>query len=124
MERKLTDPFIAKHISTFQNLPKNALAFTPKPVPKIDSTLSHLLEKLKIEEPKLDHIIMKNWQKIMGSQFAHRSSPEKITSEGTLLIRVGSSTLKSELKFQKKGILTKLRKRLLQQFSTKSHVNL
>lgn len=105
MKKKLTDPSIAGLISNFQNIPKSELRVIPKNVPKMDVTMERIMSKFQIESPGIDQIIMKNWHIIMGTQLAHRCSPEKITKDKVLLIRVGSSTLKSELQFRKRKIV-------------------
>jgi hypothetical protein len=108
MKNKLTDPSIARQIASFNNIPAGKITFPVKMVPHIEQNMNKILGKYKIEEEGIDRLIMKNWQNIMGGKFAHRCSPDKITKDGVLLVRMGSSALKSELQFQKRNILKKI----------------
>jgi len=75
----------------------------------IDSILEVVIEKYQIDKPRPERLIMENWNAIMGEN-ALRCAPERIDSQGRLVVAVANPVLRRELAFSRKRIVAKIRR--------------
>jgi hypothetical protein len=75
----------------------------------IDSLLEVVIEKYRIAKPRPEHTIMDNWRDIMGDN-AVRCAPERIDSQGRLVVAVANPVLRRELAFSRKKLVAKIRR--------------
>jgi hypothetical protein len=75
----------------------------------MDSLLEVIIEKYNIAKPRPERTIMENWRNIMGEN-AQRCAPERIDSQGRLVVAVANPVLRRELAFSRKSIVWKIRR--------------
>lgn len=96
-------------IADFRGLPRTVSESERRePVP-LDNLLVVLKEKYKLEQPSPERELVENWETIFG-KLAGRCNPVRIKDEHTLIISVTNQTLRAELQFQKRAILTRIHK--------------
>ena len=81
-----------------------------RPTQDVDGLMEVLLERYQIEGVKPEQAIMEKWRDVVGPQFAHRCSPVRLTSDGVLFIATSNASMRSELQFQKRVILSRIQK--------------
>lgn len=97
-------------IADFRGLPRTVSTSSRKqPVP-LGNLLVVLKEQYKLETPSPERSLVENWESIFGPSLAGRCHPVKIKDGRTLVISVTNQTLRSELQFQKRAILQRIRK--------------
>lgn len=96
-------------IADFLGLPRAENGSMRKqPVP-LDNLLVMLQEQYKLEEPSAERSLVESWEKVFGIRLAARCHPVRIKNETTLIISVTNQTLRSELQFQKRAILKRIK---------------
>ena len=55
--------------------------------------------------------VIEDWDRLVGTQIARVTVPERITKEGTLFVRVASAAWMQELQLMTPTVLAKLRER-------------
>ena len=73
----------------------------------MDGLIDHLIDKHKIEQPSVEQTLMDNWRRIVGVEFAHRCSPQKILGD-RLLISATNPVVRQELIFRKEEIVRRI----------------
>lgn len=97
-------------IADFRGLPRTVTNSSRRqPVP-LDNLLVVLKEQYKLETPSPERSLVESWDSIFGSSLAGRCHPVRIKDKNTLIISVTNQTLRSELQFQKRAILQRIRK--------------
>lgn len=66
-------------------------------------------KRYAIGEKTPEQVIMENWPRIVGENFASRCAPERIDARKNLIIKVSNPTLRRELQFIEDRMMTKLR---------------
>jgi uncharacterized lipoprotein len=95
-------------IADFRGLPRTVTASSRRDPLALDNLLVVLQEQYKIEQPSPERSLVENWAEIFGSM-AGRCNPVRI-KDNTLIISVTNQTLRSELQFQKRAIIARIRK--------------
>lgn len=70
--------------------------------------MDEITEQYKIEAPRIEVQIIKNWRDIVGQSRAHRCKPNQILNSNTLVITTNNATLRMELLFDRAQILQNL----------------
>lgn len=94
-------------IADLRGLPVDQMRYNLQGTTKIDSLLEVITSRYKLEEPRIEEVIMEHWHDIVGSANAHRCSPLKI-DRNVLLVSVSNPITRRELLFQKRSILQRL----------------
>ncbi len=96
-------------VADFRGLPRTVTASSLRdPVP-LDSVLTVLQERYKLEQPSPERSLVDNWETLFGPGLGARCHPVRIKDDGaTLVVSVANPTLRSELGFRKRGILRKI----------------
>ena len=95
-------------IANFRGLPPPRYLLREKSMQGVGDLIDQIIEKYKIQAPKVEDIIRDNWGIIIGARFMNKCEPAKILSEDTLLIKVMNPIIRQELEFVKKQILENL----------------
>lgn len=95
-------------IAAFRGLPIPRYIPRQNSVHDVSSMIDQIIEKYKIQAPKVEDTIRDNWGIIIGARFMNKCEPTKILSEDTLLIKVLNPIVRQELEFIKKQILENL----------------
>lgn len=95
-------------IADFRGLPRTVSASSRRDPYALDSLLTVLQEKYKLEQPSPERALVENWERIFGSSLAERCHPVRIKDNSTLVISVTNQTLRAELQFQKRTILKRI----------------
>jgi hypothetical protein len=95
-------------LASFRGLPAPDHVVRPHTMRGLDGLVGHLLDRYRIEEPKLEDTIRDNWGIIIGARFMNSCEPAKLFGEDNLLIRVANPMVRQELEFMKRGILENL----------------
>jgi hypothetical protein len=96
-------------IADFRGLPRTISASSRKQPTPLDNLLVVLKEQYKLETPSPERSLVENWDSVFGS-LASRCNPVRIKDDRILIISVTNQTLRSELQFQKRGILQRIQK--------------
>lgn len=96
-------------IADFRGLPRNVSYSSTRPPIPIENLLVVLKEQYKLEEPSPERSLVENWADVFG-KLAGRCNPLRIKDDHILIISVTNQTLRSELQFQKRAILKRIRK--------------
>jgi hypothetical protein len=95
-------------IADFRGLPRFVSDSARRaPVP-LGNLIVVLKEQYKLEEPSPERSLVENWGLVFG-KLAGRCNPIRIKDNHILMISVTNQTLRSELQFQKREILRKIR---------------
>lgn len=94
-------------IADFRGLPRTVSASSRQPPAPVSNILAVLKERYKLEEPSPERSLVENWGTVFG-KLASRCNPVRIKDEHILMISVTNQTLRSELQFQKRGILRRI----------------
>lgn len=95
-------------IADFKGVPFKPTRARMRSTKALDNLVDVLFEQHGIEQTKPEQVLMQHWRDIMGSRFAHRCSPVKITPQGVLLIATSNASLRNEIQFQKTAILKRI----------------
>jgi hypothetical protein len=105
---KLPRP-IEDAVADFRGLPRADEHEWDKGAANMGSLLEVLIEKYKIGEERPEQTIMANWREIMGGN-ASRCAPERIDTQGRLVVVVANPILRRELAFSRRPLVQKLRR--------------
>ena len=97
-----------KLIAQFRSLPPEERALSEPSAYPIDTLLEIVAERYRIGKPKVEEIVMSRWKDLVGSEYAQRCSPIKITRKGKLVVAVANPMVRRELMFKKRSLLTRL----------------
>jgi len=110
--RKKTRGFPSQQslVARFMGLPSGSVAYPARPPKSMHDLVDKVWENWGIsKEETPETTISGNWQKIVGIRFAGKCAPISLSKDGqTLQIKAASSTIKQEISFQKKSILSKI----------------
>ena len=95
-------------LAAFRGLPAPTHVLRPGTLHEMDGLVDGLIEKYKIQEPKIEDTIRDHWGSIIGARFMRQCEPTKIMGKDTLLIKVMNPIVRQELEFIKKQILENL----------------
>ncbi|WP_041744917.1 DUF721 domain-containing protein [Coraliomargarita akajimensis] len=95
-------------IADFRGLPRTVSYSSTRPPIPLENLLVVLKEQYKLEEPSPERSLVENWSKVFG-KLAGRCNPLRIKDGHILMISVTNQTLRSELQFQKRQILKRIR---------------
>ncbi len=95
-------------ISAFRGLPAPKRLENRRRIKGLDGLIDKLIAKHKIEQPSMERTLMDNWRQIVGVEFAHRCSPQKILGD-RLLISASNPVVRQELVFRKGEIVRRIR---------------
>lgn len=96
-------------IANLRGLPESKSRATVRSVTPVDTLVDAILERYRINQPRVEDTIMSRWKEIVGERTAHRCRPQSILQEKKLLVFAANSIVRSELKFNEKKILKKLK---------------
>tara|TARA_B100001123_G_C14375618_1_gene656738 strand:- start:171 stop:449 length:279 start_codon:yes stop_codon:yes gene_type:complete len=77
----------------------------------LKETIAEFLEKKEIKDKIIDHSIHNNWKKIVGEKIAEATEVNNIRNK-VLYIKTKSPAWRTELTFQKKEIITKIKEEI------------
>ena len=79
-----------------------------EPIP-FENLVNNFITRHKLEKGlvKTEQVLFEQWESIFGS-FSERCHPIKITDGGCLIISISNPTLRSEINFNKKEILSQI----------------
>ena len=97
-------------IADFRGLPRSVTHASRKQPTSLGQLLVALKEQYKLETPSPERSLVESWNTVFGSSLAGRCNPVRIKDNHTLIISVTNQTLRSELQFQKRAILQRIRK--------------
>ena len=100
--------YVENLVADLRGLPHRHTRSNDREVSSLQGLMAKLQETYELQEPKIEAVIMQHWRYIMGSSFAQRCYPEKITNDNTMQVRVGNAALLSELEFRKRDILKRI----------------
>jgi len=95
-------------IAQFRGIPSKYQSEPRQRARSLDQLMDRLTQQYKIESPRIEVQIIKNWRAIVGPNRAHRCKPSKILEGGKLIITTGNTTLRMELQFDAANILKNL----------------
>lgn len=95
-------------LAAFRGVPSRYRAEPRTRARSIDQLIDRLTEHYKIETPRIEVEIIRNWRAIVGSSRAHRCKPSKILDNGKLVITTTNTVLRMELQFDSAQILKNL----------------
>ncbi len=95
-------------IAQFRGIPSQYKGPPKRRARSIDGLMDQIAKQYKIESPKIEVQIIKNWRAIVGPTRAHRCKPSKILDSGKLIITTTNTTLRMELQFESRQILKNL----------------
>ena len=95
-------------LASFRGLPPPNHVLRPHTMQGIDGLVGNLLERYKVEEPKVEDTIRDNWGLIIGARFMNSCEPAKLFGGDNLLIKVANPMVRQELEFIKRQILENL----------------
>ena len=101
--------FIENLVADFRSIPIDEGSSYSKETRSIATALESVIERYRIDKPRIEEVIVKHWDYIMGEKFASRCSPERIVRGSQLIILVSSTVLRQEMEFEKRQILSRLR---------------
>ena len=104
------DRQVQKLLSAFRSLPESEARPVGRDAKSLGNTLTEVVKKYSLEEPRPEQKIVEHWHQIVGEAFAHRCGPRRITHDGKLVIQVMGATVRQEMAFRKQEILAALRK--------------
>ncbi len=96
-------------IAEFRGLPQTVTWSSQRPPVQLKNILAILKARYKLEDPSPERNLVKNWEHLFG-KIASRCHPVRIKDKHILIISVTNQTLRSELQFQKRSILERIRK--------------
>jgi hypothetical protein len=94
-------------IADFRGLPHTVTASSRREPCPLDSILTVLQEKYKLEKPSPERSLVENWEHVFG-KLSGRCNPVRIKDDNILIISVTNQTLRSELQFMKRSFLKKI----------------
>jgi hypothetical protein len=100
--------FEENEIAHFLGLPdadKPAIDRSAKPM---DSLVELLIERYHLDRETPEEVVLRNWTRIVGENFANRCYPERISQSGSLIVAVPNTVVRRELMFMEDRILTAL----------------
>lgn len=97
-------------IASFRNVPKNSSRAIIRKPKAMEGLVDHLIHQFKINQPRIEEIIMNRWAEIVGDSNCHRCSPQRITRNNKLIVAVGSPVIRNEMLFARGRILRHLQK--------------
>lgn len=106
--KKPFSPEVESLIASLRSMPMQKGIRKDKGTKGFGSLVESCVEKYHIGRKTPEETILEHWQRIVGTPFAHRCKPERITASGCLIIQVPNSTLRRELIFMEGRILTAL----------------
>lgn len=74
----------------------------------LSEILNSVIKEYKLQEPRLEAILMEHWDDIVGMDNASHCYPKTIQRKHTLIISVPDAVQRSNLHFQRKQILDRL----------------
>jgi len=95
-------------IAQFRGIPSRYKADPKQRFRSLDRLMDEITEQYKIEAPRIEVQIIKNWRDIVGQSRAHRCKPNQILNSNTLVITTNNATLRMELLFDRAQILQNL----------------
>lgn len=107
-ESKVTSKKDQKLVSEFLGLPINQSRSYLRKAKSFDSLIDIAFKKYKVGEDRPHQAIMENWKDIVGSKNAHRCTPTNASAH-SLTVSVSNPIIRSELQFNKRNILNKIR---------------
>ena len=97
-------------IANFRNVPENSTRATIRKPRAMEGLVGHLIKKFRVDQPRIEEIIMHHWAEIVGATNCHRCRPKRITQNKKLIVAVASPVIRQEMIFAHKRILQKLQK--------------
>jgi hypothetical protein len=76
---------------------------------EMGSLLEVLVQRYQIGQDRPEQVIMAHWREIMGEN-AERCAPERIDTQGRLVVAVANPVLRRELASSRRPLVLKLRK--------------
>jgi hypothetical protein len=95
-------------IADFRGLPRTVSSSSRREPFALDSLLTVLQEKYKLEQPSPERTLVENWERVFGPSLSGRCHPVRIKDDTTLVISVTNQTLRAELQFQKRAIIKRI----------------
>ncbi|HNX05714.1 MAG TPA: DUF721 domain-containing protein [Opitutales bacterium] len=95
-------------VADFRGLPRASAHEWDSGAANMGSLLEVLIEKYKIGQERPEQTIMAHWREIMGDNAA-RCAPERIDTQGRLVVQVSNPILRRELAFTRRPLVQKLR---------------
>ncbi len=96
-------------VADFRGLPRANEHEWDKGAANMASLVEVLIEKYKIGQERPEQTIMAHWREIMGEN-ASRCAPERIDTQGRLVVLVANPILRRELAFSRRPLVQKLRR--------------
>lgn len=96
-------------VADFRGLPRPSEHEWDSGASNMGSLMEVLLEKYKIGQERPEQTIMGAWREIMGENAA-RCAPERIDTQGRLVVVVANPILRRELAFSRRPLVQKLRR--------------
>jgi len=103
LPRKIEDA-----IADFRGLPRAKGNDWDRGAVNMNSLLEVLIERYQIGRERPEQTIMAHWREIVGDTNAPRCAPERIDSQGRLVVSVSNPILRRELHFARRRMLGKL----------------
>ena len=100
-------------VRVFRTLPHSPFLeqFKGKEPRSMDDILDVAFEKMKLgKEETAEGEIAANWTKVVGRTFAGKCAPDRLTDDGVLMIHASGASVRQELSFIKRQILSSIQK--------------
>ncbi len=95
-------------IANFRNLPEDETRSAIRKPRAMEELVKRLVKKFKVNQPRIEEVIMSRWAEIIGDTNCHRCSPQRITQDNRLIIAVASPVIRQEMMFARGRILRSL----------------
>lgn len=95
-------------VANLRGLPEDTSHSIRRPAKSIGDLVDKVFERYKINQPRIEDIIMANWKQIVGEKAAHRCSPLKIIQKKRLIVFTTNATIRSELNFNRRELIKKI----------------
>ena len=100
---------INQEIAALRNIhPREAINWQSRER-SLDLIMESIIKSHKIGIPRPEDKIIEQWKDIIGSNYAHRCRPERITPQNQLVIVISNPILRQEIEFKKRSILMRIR---------------
>lgn len=96
-------------IADFRGFPRLSDAEFHHGASNMSSLVEVLIERFKIGHDTPEKAIMSAWSELLGKD-AHRCAPERIDSQGRLVVAVANAILRRELHFKRVELAKKIRR--------------
>ncbi len=97
-------------LSDFRGVPTRATPAVLNRATALGETIRHLMQSLKSPTPRIEQLLDKQWETIIGDKkLAAHASIQRLAEDNSLVVIVPNAVVRNELQFKKPQILKRAR---------------